>query len=426
MSLFNGTPITANTSSQQTVETPRWLQDAIFNQITTAQNASMLPFQAYTGQLVAGPTQNQTTAWNAAASGQGGWQAPVNQALQGYQNLTNAPGASQTANPYYQQGLQSNPLSAANPYLNRGQGMSATGASDPLLNQGVANNPLSAANPYINRAGQTAAGGINTYMNPYNDQVTRRIAQLGARNLEENLLPSIADSFVQAGQFGGSRMGEFGARALRDTQDSILGQQANVLQSGFNTSLGAAQSDLERFQGLGSLAGNLAGQQQNALLQAAQQRGGFTDQDRDYLLQAGQLSGDLAGQQQNALFNAGQNLGTFANQDRSQQQSLYNSMLGGAQQFQQQGMLDRNELAGFGADQRNIQQQGLQAMYDQYLRSQAYPQQQTNFLTEQLRGLSPLVDSVTRNESVSPSGFNPSTASQILGGLSGIAGLLNP
>jgi hypothetical protein len=104
-------------------------------------------------------------------------------------------------------------------------------------------------------AGATSVGNIGAYMNPYTANVTDQIAKLGARNLSENLLPGVSDAFVRAGQFGGSRMGEFGSRALRDTQESILGQQAQALQSGYGQALGASQADLSRQQGaLGQLA----------------------------------------------------------------------------------------------------------------------------------------------------------------------------
>jgi hypothetical protein len=92
-------------------------------------------------------------------------------------------------------------------------------------------------------------------MNPYNQAVTDQIARLGARNLTENLLPGVSDQFIRAGSFGGSRMGEFGNRALRDTQESILGQQASALQQGYGQALAASQADLQRQQSaLGQVA----------------------------------------------------------------------------------------------------------------------------------------------------------------------------
>jgi hypothetical protein len=99
-------------------------------------------------------------------------------------------------------------------------------------------------------------------MNPYNEAVTNQIAKLGARNLTENLLPGVSDQFIRAGSFGGSRMGEFGNRAVRDTQESILGQQANVLNTGYNQAMTNAQQDMTRQQGALAQTADLAKMQQ--------------------------------------------------------------------------------------------------------------------------------------------------------------------
>jgi hypothetical protein len=44
-------------------------------------------------------------------------------------------------------------------------------------------------------------------------------------------------------------MGEFGARALRDTNETIMNQQAQLAQAGYGQALGASQADLTRQQG---------------------------------------------------------------------------------------------------------------------------------------------------------------------------------
>lgn len=162
--------------------------------------------------------------------------------------------------------------------------------------------------PLIQTAGQYATnvgsgfnrGEFDQYMNPYMEGVTNQIAKLGARNLSENILPGVGDAFIRSGQYGSGRMGEMGDRAIRDTQEAILGEQARSLASGFNTALGGYQTgreqQLQAAQGLGTLA--TTGQQNlitgNAALEAAgqsqqqqQQRnldlayGDFTEQ-RDY------------------------------------------------------------------------------------------------------------------------------------------------
>jgi len=105
--------------------------------------------------------------------------------------------------------------------------------------------------PYLQRASQTVPQAVSNYMSPYTDSVVNRIAQLGQRNLTENLLPQVNSTFAGAGQFGSTRNADFTNRALRDTNESILGQQANALQSGFTQAQNMTLQDLQRQANLG-------------------------------------------------------------------------------------------------------------------------------------------------------------------------------
>jgi len=160
---------------------------------------------------------------------------------------------------------------------------------------------LATAGQYATNAGSAFdEGEFNQYMNPYMDQVTGQIAKLGARNLSENILPAVGDTFIRSGQYGSGRMGEMGDRAIRDQSEAILAEQGRALASGFNTALGGYQTgreqQLQAAQGLGTLAttgqqnlitGNAALEASGQAQQQQQQRnldlayGDFTDQ-RDY------------------------------------------------------------------------------------------------------------------------------------------------
>jgi len=162
---------------------------------------------------------------------------------------------------------------------------------------GASTNPtgLAAASPYLQAAGQSSASNVNDYMNPYNQNVTDRIASLGARNLSENLLPKISSDFVRSGGYGGTEQRDLIGRALRDTNESILGQQAQVLQSGYGQGLQAAQGDLSRYGQLAGTAGGLGTQQQQLLQGAAsgisgigQAGAGLSSADASRQLAAGQ------------------------------------------------------------------------------------------------------------------------------------------
>jgi hypothetical protein len=138
--------------------------------------------------------------------------------------------------------------------------------ADTRANQGMWKTGMTAAEQSANQAATPFNADIfSKFESPYLTGVTNRIAELGARNLSENLLPQIGDTFTKAGQFGSTRNADFVQRALRDTQESILGKQAETLQAGQDAAMRAYESGMGR-----SLA---AAQQQGALAQMGQQLG---------------------------------------------------------------------------------------------------------------------------------------------------------
>ena len=183
-SLFQGAPQTATSYTTSSTETPKWMQDAIYNQVQWATNVANTPYQPYALPTVAELSPLQQQAYGQVQSNQGAWQPAFQQAQTGTGTLS----------------------------------------------------------------GTTSVSNIGAYMNPYQSGVMDVIAKQGARNLTENLLPGVSDAFVRAGQFGGTRMGEFGARALRDTQESILNQQAQLANQGYGQAPSASQADLNRQQ----------------------------------------------------------------------------------------------------------------------------------------------------------------------------------
>lgn len=69
---------------------------------------------------------------------------------------------------------------------------------------------------------------FNKYMSPYLTGVLGDLETRGVRTMVEDILPSIQDRFIVAGQPGSSRHQEFTSRAMRDTMDMILSNQAQV------------------------------------------------------------------------------------------------------------------------------------------------------------------------------------------------------
>lgn len=220
--LFEGIPTQAPSGSTSTTELPKWFQDLSFQNMMAARAVADTPYQQYGLPRVAQATPDQEAAYAGIRQMAGSWQPNIYGAMDASKSLQGPTAGFGTA-------------------------------TDMLTSGGNAR----------------STDDIGSYMNPYNDAVTNRIAALGARNLSENILPGVSDAFIRAGQFGSSRMGDIGSRAIRDTQDSILGKQAEVLQAGYSDAMGASRADLDRKvtsgQAVGALAGSEALRQQGVL-----------------------------------------------------------------------------------------------------------------------------------------------------------------
>lgn len=180
---------------------------------------------------------------------------------------------------------------AAQDYQGYDQARVAGLTADQTAGNALIQNNVGMQDPYMNASANmlTDAGGgfnqnkFNQYLNPYQDDVNSRIAQLGQRNLTENLLPQVNETFTGAGQFGGSRNADFTNRALRDANESILGQQAQSMSQNYNSAMTAYNQgqnmELQGGQQMGALG--TAAQQANIRDAAALQSVGQTQQALD-------------------------------------------------------------------------------------------------------------------------------------------------
>ena len=225
-------------------------------------------------------------------------------------------------------------------------------AGQQTLGKAVGLDATGAAQPYLQQAAQTSAAGIEQYMNPYQEGVMNALAKQSSRNLSENLLPAVSDAFIRAGQFGGSRMGEFGERAVRDTQEALLNQQAQVLQQGYGQALTASQADLARQAQLASTAGQLTGQQQSALTNIgqaqtaagqAQQQAGLTAAQNIANTQAQAIS--QAQQTAAQMGQVGAQRGQLTAQEMAAQTNLGQAQTAAGQVQQQAGLAAAQQVA---------------------------------------------------------------------------------
>jgi hypothetical protein len=190
------------------------------------------------------------------------------------------------------------------------------GTSSPYVTQAANMNGLATASPYLSKAAGDFPSEAARYMSPYTSLVTDRIADLGARNLKEKLLPTISDDFIRAGQYGSTGQRDTVGKALRDTQEAVLGEQARSLESGYATAGNLYGQDAARYAGLAGTAGNLGLGQGNLSLNVGKTLADIQGSDLNRTLQAsGQISdvGKFATQAQqedaSRLLQAGSQMG---------------------------------------------------------------------------------------------------------------------
>ena len=243
---------------------------------------------------------------------------------------------------------------------------------------------MAAAQPYLTQAGQSTVANIGQYMNPYNEAVVSRIADLGARNLRENIMPEIEGRYIKAGQLGFGPRGDMGgtpsgmmtdtARALRDVQSDILAKQTEALRSGYTEAAGLSAADLSRMGQLGQIAGGLQGADITRGLAGAEQLGGL------------------------------------------------------AASAQALGLKGAEAITGVGAEQQALNQKNLDVAYSDFLKQQGYPQEQIDKALATFRGVAGAAPGATIEEGIQPSGVEykgtPTTAATIGGALTGLGGIL--
>lgn len=534
-SLLQGTP--GSTTSTVTTQTPPWMQDAIYNTITWAQNLANKPYIPYGGSRIAPFSPTEQAGFEATKAAAGSYAPFMRQAESalGAAAGTSGLGAAAgelgraagmsglgAAQPLLGRAAGMSALAAAEPDLARAAGMSAAGAAQPMFSraatssvdvmrplaeqglgaigragsatttptaeryfqQALGASPLAAAQPYMERAGRTFPQAAAEYMSPYTKGVVEQIGDLGVRQLREKYLPEIGEEFIRAGQFGGSRMGEFGARALRDVQEAVLAEQSKALQAGYGQAADIFGRDVARAGELAGTAGTLGTAQQRALLEAGSQlgqlstsdlarmltsgqsvaeigakMGGLSADDAARLLQIGQATGTLtaqdasrladmaqvrgilAGQEATRLGQLGQITGQLSDQDAdrlisiaqergdlSQQDAANLRTI--AQQYgslgeavQTLGLRGAAGITGIGEQERNMAQRALDLAYQQYQEETKYPYEQLGFQAGIIGGFPAGSTGKTETQTQTQTPASASTLSQILGGLAGATAL---
>lgn len=337
-------------------------------------NVAGIPYQPYTGQLVAGLTQDQLAALQGVREAQGYSQPYMEQAAQltaqGY-NLAAPSNFSQAAVGQY---------------------------SNPLMNDIIRNAPTAYSqaavsqyyDPRVQEYLQTAPmtyspEAVQQYYNPYQQSVIDATkAQIEQQNAQQ--MAAQQAQAIQQGAFGGDRSGA--ARALLAGQQSLAENQTlgGLRQQGYQQALSA----FER-------------QQAQALAAATQQQ-----QQAQSMFGAQQALGVQARQQQYAQ--------ALAQYNQQQQQAIAAAQKAAADiaqlgtQGYQNKMQELQALLASGQLQQQQQQQQLNQNYSQWLAAQAYPYAQLQAYGS-AAGLAPGLGSTT-NTSGTSTGYGTSTQQQ--------------
>lgn len=357
-------------------------------------------FTPYSGQTYAGQSPDQLAAMN-LARGTVGMTDPVNQAEQqainNYGNYSGLDTGTQLLQQYGRPDLYSG-LDTAAPILNQAEpylNASSAGYAQNLINSSGAN--------------QLTPDVIQKYMSPYTNDVVNNIARLGQQNLTDNLLPSINKTFVGGGTFGGSRSADFTGKAVRDANESILGQQANALESGYGTALGAANADLNRLTGQATSLGSLAGQDYSRSIEGANT--------------LGNTAANLGSQDASRQLSTAQYLQGLGAQDQTSQANLAQMLQGYGSNVYNQNLKDVSLLQGVGDQEQSQEQAQINDAMQRYAAQQNIPQEQLQTLLNPLGQIKITPGSTVTNSGTPASG---SMLGQVAGGLLSLGSLAVP
>lgn len=407
-----GSACTSTTKSESSL--PEWLTGPAADTIGRSVTESFKPFTPYGGELTAGLTPAQQQAIAVARGSQGNWAGQLNAAQGDLAHSRALPGAMDAGSPYLYSAADASSVAAGSPLINRAANTSAYGAASSLIGKGTGAGGTEAASPFLSAASQTAPGAISSYMSPYTSGVVDEIARLGSRNLTENIIPNINDTFIGSGQFGSDRNAATIGNSIRDASRDIAGKQSEALERGYGTAGTLFQADQSRLAGLAGTAGNLAEAGAGRSLTGASLVGNLVGSDASRALEAGRSLGTLTNADAGRTLDAGRSLGSLADADRTGALSQARTGASLSAQQQQQNLADVNGLLGAGGVQQQTQQAGNASALQEWLRQQNFGKDQLSWLSSIIRG-TPAPQTQTQSAQSSPFGVAAGIGSLLAG-----------
>jgi len=215
-------PSASSNTTTSSTSLPSWYTDYTAQILNSAAQFAAQPYQTYSGPRIAAQDQNTEDAYNSA------------------------PGIAQTAS-------------------------DTTADAQGMVGQGMAqNNPLAAAQPYLNNGTNPTYNTVQSYMNPYNTDVTNAIATAANTNFNNNTMPALQSSIIGAGNITGSSTEgtNLMENAEQQNEQNINNTQAAALQSGYTGALTAAQAGAQNSLTAAGTAANANTAQANTSLAA--------------------------------------------------------------------------------------------------------------------------------------------------------------
>ena len=340
---------------------PEYLTDASARAIEAAKGVASEGYTAFGGPRVAGltPAQQAAIAQQQGYAGQGVAGADV-----GIGTLGQAGGVYGDARQL---------AGTAEGYIGAGIGTAAGGLGTLSSSFDAAQRSRQMAEGAYGLGGQGAQGltsaEIQGFVNPYTtnviDAAARKFREEGARQQTD-----LGATAAMSGGFGGSRAAILSGMQNRSQLEGIGDLYSKGLSSAYESALAAAQEGRSR-QLQGAQAQSQAAGQSTAAGNLARSASGE-------MRQFGALQGQLGGQQRQ-LADSTRLLG-------DSQRGYGMDQITAAGKRQQLGAADVASQLGVAGLQQGIDQRSMDTAYADFLREQAYPKEQVEFLSGIIQG----------------------------------------
>ena len=340
---------------------PEYLTDASARAIEAAKGVASEGYTAFGGPRVAGLTPEQ----QAAIAQQQGY------AGQGVAGANVGIGTLGQAGGMYGDARQLG--GTAEGYIGAGIGTAAGGLGTLSSSFDAAQRSRQMAEGAYGLGGQGAQGltsaEIQGFVNPYTtnviDAAARKFREEGARQQTD-----LGANAAMSGGFGGSRAAILSGMQNRSQLEGIGDLYSKGLSSAYESALAAAQEGRSR-QLQGAQAQSQAAGQSTAAGNLARSASGE-------MRQFGALQGQLGGQQRQ-LADSTRLLG-------DSQRGYGMDQITAAGKRQQLGAADVASQLGVAGLQQGIDQRSMDTAYADFLREQAYPKEQLEFLSGMIQG----------------------------------------